>query len=113
VVRRHSSTLYHVYMLGFLPGFAYMGAVDVSIAMPRRAAPRAVVPAGSVGIAGRQTGVYPSPSPGGWRLVGRTPWRMFDVGRASPALLAAGDTVRFVSVPVDDWSRLGEGPDSR
>jgi len=110
VVRRHSATTYRVYMLGFLPGFAYLGAVDATIAMPRRSRPRPDVPAGSVGIAGRQTGVYPSTSPGGWRLIGRTPWRMFDAARPRPSLLAAGDRVRFVPVPAEHWERLAGGP---
>jgi inhibitor of KinA len=110
VVRRHSESVYRVYMLGFLPGFAYLGAVDETIAMPRRQTPRPAVPAGSVGIAGRQTGVYPSDSPGGWRLVGRTPWRMFDAARPRPALLDAGDRVRFVPVPAGQWPLFADGP---
>jgi inhibitor of KinA len=110
VIRRHSDAVYRVYMLGFLPGFAYLGAVDEVIAMPRRSAPRPDVPAGSVGIAGRQTGVYPSASPGGWRLVGRTPWRMFDTSRPRPSLLEAGDRVRFVPVDAGQWPLLGLGP---
>jgi KipI family sensor histidine kinase inhibitor len=110
VVRRHSETVYHVYMLGFLPGFAYLGAVDEVIAMPRRQTPRPVVSAGSVGIAGRQTGVYPSESPGGWRLIGRTPWRMFDATRARPALVDAGDRVRFMPVAAGQWPLFEDGP---
>lgn len=109
VIARHTAGRYRVYMLGFLPGFAYLGGVDASIAMPRRAAPRTAVPAGSVGIAGGQTGVYPCESPGGWRLVGRTPLRMFDAGREAPALLAPGDIVRFVDVPHGRWDALAEG----
>lgn len=109
VVERHAAETYRVYMLGFLPGFAYLGSVDASIAMPRRAAPRDTVPAGSVGIAGRQTGVYPCDSPGGWQLVGRTPWRMFDVTRAEPAVLHAGDLVRFVPMPEDQWDLCAAG----
>ncbi len=103
VVRQHLQTVYRVYMLGFLPGFAYLGTVDSRIAMPRRAAPRAVVPAGSVGIAGAQTGVYPSESPGGWQLIGRTPVPMFDPSRAQPATLRPGVSVRFVAMPHDEW----------
>jgi inhibitor of KinA len=110
VVRRHSDAVYRVYVLGFLPGFAYLGAVDEMIAMPRRQAPRAAVPPGSVGIAGRQTGVYPVESPGGWRLVGRTPWRMFDATRERSSLVEAGDRVRFVPVAAGQWPLLGEGP---
>ena len=92
----HSGREYRVFMLGFLPGFPYMGLVDERIAMPRRDAPRLAVPAGSVGIAGRQTGIYPLKSPGGWRLIGRTETIMFEASRSSPALLQAGDVVRFV-----------------
>lgn len=103
VVARHVAGRYRVYMLGFLPGFAYLGGVDPSIGMPRRASPRPVVPAGSVGIAGGQTGVYPYESPGGWQLIGRTPVRMFDPDRAAPALLEPGDRVRFVSIPDARW----------
>lgn len=104
VIARHAAGRYRVYMLGFLPGFAYLGGVEASIAMPRRSTPRTSVPAGSVGIAGQQTGVYPCESPGGWRLIGRTPVAMFDLARPAPALLAPGDTVRFVPLPHDRWT---------
>lgn len=104
VIARHAAGRYRVYMLGFLPGFAYLGGVEASIAMPRRSTPRTSVPAGSVGIAGQQTGVYPCESPGGWRLIGRTPMAMFDLTRPAPALLAPGDTVRFVPMPHDRWT---------
>lgn len=96
VVARHSQRTYRVYMLGFVPGFAYMGRVDESIAAPRHRVPRERVPAGSVGIAGLQTGVYPVESPGGWQLIGHTTTVMFDAHRDRPSLLAAGDMVRFV-----------------
>ena len=96
VIKRHSERIYRVYMLGFVPGFAYMGRVDPSIAAPRHRVPRERVPAGSVGIAGLQTGVYPVESPGGWQLIGRTPTVMFDADRTQPSLLKAGDLVRFV-----------------
>jgi inhibitor of KinA len=85
-------------MLGFVPGFAYMGRVDASIAAPRRRVPRERVPAGSVGIAGEQTGVYPIATPGGWQLIGRTDAVMFDAGRPTPSLLTPGDLVQFVPV---------------
>ena len=97
VIARHSQRIYRVYMLGFVPGFAYMGRVDESIAAPRHRVPRERVPAGSVGIAGLQTGVYPVESPGGWQLIGRTNAVMFDADRNPPSLLAAGDRVRFVA----------------
>ena len=93
----HSRTPYRVFMLGFLPGFAYMGGVDARIAMPRRDTPRMRVPTGSVGIAGQQTGVYPRESPGGWRLIGRTNARVFEARRPEPCLFAPGDIVRFTS----------------
>lgn len=99
----HAGRLYRVFMLGFVPGFAYMGSVDPRIAAPRRAVPRARVPAGSVGIAGEQTGVYPSESPGGWQLIGRTPLRPFDAERSQPALFAAGDSVQFYRIDAADF----------
>jgi KipI family sensor histidine kinase inhibitor len=97
VVRMHGGRMYRVYMLGFLPGFAYMGPVDARIAMPRLEKPRMRVAAGSVGIAGAQTGIYPCETPGGWRIIGRTPRSLFDSGRDDPFLLRAGDRVRFVA----------------
>lgn len=96
VVARHLARTYRVYMMGFLPGFAYMGRIDPSIALPRLRVPREHVAAGSVGIAGEQTGVYPIDSPGGWHVIGWTPTTMFDVQRAQPSLLASGNLVRFV-----------------
>jgi KipI family sensor histidine kinase inhibitor len=97
VVRLHTQPQYRVYMLGFLPGFAYMGSVDRRIAMPRLDTPRLRVAAGSVGIAAEQTGIYPCDAPGGWRIIGRTPVKVFDESRAEPFLLMAGDHVKFVS----------------
>lgn len=97
VVRLHTQTAYRVYMLGFLPGFTYMGPVDARIAMPRLDTPRMRVAAGSVGIAGSQTGIYPYDTPGGWRIIGRTTVKVFDVARAEPFLLKAGDRVKFVA----------------
>ncbi len=96
VIARHSGRTYRVYMLGFVPGFAYMGRVDASIVMARHRVPRERVPAGSVGIAGEQTGVYPIESPGGWQLIGRTTMAMFDAEHTPPSLVAPGDFVRFV-----------------
>jgi KipI family sensor histidine kinase inhibitor len=98
VVERHAAAEYRVYMMGFLPGFAYLASVDPSIAVPRRATPRLRVAAGSVGIAGLQTGIYPFDSPGGWQIIGRTMLPMFDRSRTPPARLAPGDRVRFVPV---------------
>jgi inhibitor of KinA len=99
VVTLHSGVRYHVYMLGFLPGFPYMGDLPAALALPRRADPRVRVPAGSVSIATSLTAIYPYESPGGWHLVGMTPVRLFDIGRAPPALLAPGDAVLFE--PID------------
>jgi inhibitor of KinA len=96
VILLHSGTVYRVYMLGFLPGFAYMGSVDPRIAMPRLETPRMRVERGSVAIAGEQTGIYPCDSPGGWRIIGRTSEEIFDPARAEPFLLKGGDRVRFV-----------------
>lgn len=98
VVEIFTSATYRVFMLGFLPGFAYMGIVDERIAMPRHDTPRTAVPAGSVGIAGRQTGIYPSDSPGGWQIVGRTEVSLFNPAGETPCLLAAGDDVKFVDI---------------
>jgi KipI family sensor histidine kinase inhibitor len=105
VVRRHVATLYRVYMLGFVPGFAYLGVVDEAIAAPRRASPRLRVPSGSVGIAGRQTGVYPLETPGGWRLIGRTFVKPFDAARDDPFLVRTGDRVRFHPISPDEFRR--------
>ena len=95
VIEAHSSTLYHAYFAGFVPGFLYLGEVPAAIATPRRASPRKAVPAGSVAIAGTQTGVYPVSTPGGWNLIGRTDAMMFDAERGV-ALVEPGDKVRFV-----------------
>jgi inhibitor of KinA len=98
VIAIHTSATYRVFMLGFVPGFAYMGVVDPRIAAPRHATPRVRVDAGSVGIAGMQTGIYPSDTPGGWQLIGRTPVRPFDANRPDPFLMKAGDHVRFHAI---------------
>ncbi|HVW49719.1 MULTISPECIES: 5-oxoprolinase subunit PxpB [unclassified Trinickia] len=100
VVRRHSSAEYVVFFIGFQPGFAYLGGLDASLHTPRRAVPRLEVPAGSVGIGGAQTGVYPAASPGGWQLIGRTASALFDPARNPPTLLQSGDRVRFSVVEV-------------
>jgi inhibitor of KinA len=92
--------IYRVYMIGFLPGFAYMGEVDERIEVPRKSTPRQSVPKGSVGIAGRQTGIYPLESPGGWQIIGRTDIEMFSPGSDEPCYLIPGDEVRFVPVRI-------------
>jgi inhibitor of KinA len=95
IVALHAGATYWVFMLGFAPGFGYLGPLPAELVTPRRATPRERVPAGSVAIAGEQTAVYPFATPGGWRLIGRTDQRMWDLGRRSPALLRPGDSVRF------------------
>jgi inhibitor of KinA len=99
VVSEHTAAVYRVLMLGFMPGFAYMGPVGSAIVVSRRATPRVSIPAGSVAIAGHQTGIYPSESPGGWRIIGRTSVRPFDLDRVPPFLFAPGDEVQFRAVP--------------
>jgi inhibitor of KinA len=106
VVAVHAVATYRVFMLGFVPGFAYLGVVDPRIAMPRRKTPRVRVPPGAVGIAGTQTGIYPTETPGGWRLIGRTPVKPFDAGRPAPFLFRAGDAVRFVPIGRAEFERL-------
>lgn len=98
VIQIFLSQPYRVYMLGFLPGFAYMGEVDERIATPRKVTPRTSVPKGSIGIAGKQTGIYPLKSPGGWQIIGRTDETMFDPSRKEPCYLRPGDEVRFIAI---------------
>jgi inhibitor of KinA len=105
VVRLHTSATYRVFMLGFVPGFAYMGLVDSRIAVARHSTPRVRVPIGSVGIAGVQTGIYPAETPGGWQLIGRTPLKPFDPLRAEPFLVKAGDAVQFFEIDRDEFRR--------
>jgi inhibitor of KinA len=106
VIARHAAPEYLVYMVGFAPGFPYLGGLDAGLATPRRAQPRPLVPAGAVGIAGAQTGIYSLPTPGGWQLIGRTPRRLFDPSRAQPSLLQAGDRLRFVPISEAEFQRL-------
>jgi len=108
VVAIHTATDYLVYMMGFMPGFPYLGGMSARIAAPRLGTPRTAVPAGSVGIAGSQTGIYPSVSPGGWRLIGRTPVPLFDASATPPALCRAGDRLRFVRVTTDEYAAVVE-----
>jgi inhibitor of KinA len=97
VIDRFLARTYRVFMIGFLPGFAYMGEVDEAIAVPRKEVPRTAVPKGSVGLAGKQTGIYPLESPGGWQIIGRTSVEMFTPDAKAPSFLKAGDEVRFVN----------------
>jgi inhibitor of KinA len=106
VVALHTAVPYRCHMLGFRPGFPYLGGLPERLAAARLATPRARVPAGSVGIGGRQTGVYPTEGPGGWRLIGRTPLRLFDARRADPCLVHAGDEVSFVAIDRERFAAL-------
>lgn len=106
LVQLHTGMTYTVYMLGFLPGFPYMGSVDSRIATPRLSKPRTVVPAGSVGIAGEQTGIYPLESPGGWNIIGKTPLKLFDASREQPVLLIPGDQVSFVAISREEFENF-------
>ncbi|HEX7844573.1 MAG TPA: 5-oxoprolinase subunit PxpB [Chitinophagaceae bacterium] len=108
IISLHASKKYRVYMLGFLPGFAYMGDVDERISMPRKTQPENVV-AGSVGIAGKQTGIYPLASPGGWCIIGRTPLRLFDPEGEGESLFKAGDTVQFISITQNEFESYQRG----
>jgi inhibitor of KinA len=106
VIALHSSSSYLVYFLGFVPGFAYLGGLPEALVTPRLATPRRIVPAGSVGIAGSQTGVYPVATPGGWRLLGRTPVPMFRPDRIELSLLSIGDRVRFAPISPEQFAAL-------
>lgn len=106
VISIHSGTLYPVYMIGFTPGFPYLGGLSEKLHTPRLATPRTLVPAGSVGIANNQTGIYPIDSPGGWQLIGRCPYKLFDPLRSNPFLVKAGDQLRFTPVSRQDFFAL-------
>jgi inhibitor of KinA len=106
VIKRHSARVCHCFMIGFVPGFAYLGGMDESIATPRLANPRTVIEAGSVGIAGKQTGIYPIASPGGWQLIGRTPLRLFTPEAARPTLIEAGCDVRFEPIAEAEYNQI-------
>ena len=108
VAALHSGTRYHVYMLGFLPGFPYMGDLPARLALPRRPDPRVNVPAGSISIATTLTAIYPYESPGGWHLIGTTPIRLFDCERARPALFAPGDAVLFEPIDAAGFAAIKE-----
>ncbi|KOS71485.1 kinase inhibitor [Lysinibacillus contaminans] len=108
VIKIHSSTEYLVYMLGFAPGFPFMGGMDRQIATPRKETPRLTIAPGSVGIAGSQTGIYPLETPGGWQIIGRTPSRLFLPEQSPPTLLQPGDRIQFVPISLDDYTRAWE-----
>lgn len=108
VIARHAASPHVVHMLGFAPGFPYMGGLDARLTVPRRATPRTAVPAGSVAIARDQSAIYPLEAPGGWNLIGRTPLRLFDPKAEPPCLLQPGDQVRFVPIPPEQFGVGGE-----
>lgn len=108
VIKIHSGGKYLVYMIGFAPGFPYLGGMSEKISAPRRESPRTAIPAGSVGIAGMQTGVYPIETPGGWQLIGRTPLKMFDLNRNPKSLLKAGDIAKFYPISYEEYLKLKE-----
>jgi inhibitor of KinA len=108
VIHIHSSGDYLVYMIGFAPGFPYIGGMSEKIATPRRESPRLKIPAGSVGIAGKQTGIYPIETPGGWQLIGRTPIKLFRPDDKSPSLLKAGDRIRFKPITIEEYEQWKE-----
>ena len=108
VVRIHHSTEYLVYMLGFTPGFAYLGGMDTAIETPRLKTPRGKIPGGSVGIAGKQTGIYSIDSPGGWQLIGRTPILLYDPDREPPILHQTGDYIRFVPISREEYDSIAQ-----
>jgi len=103
VIKIHTGTDYLVYMLGFTPGFTYLGGMSEKISTPRLSSPRKKIPAGSVGIAGSQTGMYPSETPGGWQLIGRTPLKLYNPENEPPVMLSAGDYVRYVSITEEEY----------
>ena len=106
VIKRHSKATYLVYLIGFAPGFPYLGGLPKELATPRHPKPRMAVPAGSVGIAGEQTGIYPQVTPGGWNLIGATPLPLFRPQAEPPVLLQPGDEVKFKPVGPDEFRRL-------
>jgi inhibitor of KinA len=108
VVRLHTGVTYRVYMIGFVPGFAYLGELDERLATPRKSTPRTLVPQGSVGIAQRQTGIYPADIPGGWQIIGRTPLRLFHSESRPPSALEMGDEVRFFEIREEDLATWPE-----
>jgi inhibitor of KinA len=108
IVKMHKATTYRVFMLGFTPGFPYLGETDERIACQRKSLPRQVVPEGSVGLAGRQTGIYPIESPGGWQIIGRTPLKIFKPDSKDVFLFRAGDLIRFEAISREEFETISE-----
>lgn len=106
VIQIHTGSTYLVHMLGFVPGFPYLGGMDTRISMPRKAIPRASIEAGSVGIAGEQTGIYPLSTPGGWRIIGRTPLKLFHPEAKIPTLIQAGDEIKFIPITAEQFDSI-------
>ncbi|MBR4163912.1 MAG: 5-oxoprolinase subunit PxpB [Solobacterium sp.] len=106
VIRIHTANTYPVYMIGFLPGFPYLGNLDERIHTPRRTEPRTDIPAGAVGIGGSQTGVYPISSPGGWHIIGQTPVKLYDSDQKQPVLLQSGDLIQFYAINEDEYEKI-------
>lgn len=113
VIQRHSAPAYLIYMVGFTPGFPFLGGLDVTLFTPRLTTPRMHVPQGSVGIANNQTGMYPIASPGGWQIIGRTPLRLFAPDRSNPFLYKAGDKIKFIPISEQEYTRLVQEEENR
>lgn len=106
IIDIHTSTQFRVYMLGFIPGFVYMGSIPPELNCSRKTTPRLKVPSRSVGLAGQQTGIYPTEAPGGWQIIGRTPVNIIDLSQTNPFLFEAGDSIRFNSIDQDEYKRM-------
>lgn len=106
IIERHSSSIYTVYFIGFLPGFLYLGGLDNSLHIPRKSTPNLTVKKGAVGIGGKQTGIYPQNSPGGWHIIGNSPVRFFDVKSAQPCFAKPGDKIKFIPIDADTYSEI-------